>query len=387
MRGFQSSKGFTLVEVVMVIVIAGILATIAFQAGSNVYDTARVEETRQELDALAFAITGNPALNNDGVRSDFGYVGDIGAMPPSLDALVQNPGGYSTWRGPYFQNRFSRITDDYKTDAWGKTYLYNGVTISSQGKIVGGGCSGPVTSGDIIRRICNSTSDLLLNRVSGTVFDRHGTPPGYAFRDSLRVVLSVPDGAGNFTRRTVLVNSGGHFSFDSVSIGNHDLAIIYLPDHDTLHRFVSVTPKSSVYHEYYLSRSLSSASLSELTKISNSDSLTSACHGFYFWIQNNSGSDITINSVVLLWSSPTAYYRYARWQGTTVFNRSNPKAASGELISFSPQTISSGESVKIEFDDFRTFPNGGSPVNMNNTSFNIAFSDGSIIEAATGDCP
>ncbi|MDD5426804.1 MAG: hypothetical protein PHN52_10025, partial [candidate division Zixibacteria bacterium] len=153
------------------------------------------------------------------------------------------------------------------------------------------------------------------------------------------------------------------------------------------HRFVSVTPKSSVYHEYYLSRSLSSASLSELTKISNSDSLTSACHGFYFWIQNNSGSDITINSVVLLWSSPTAYYRYARWQGTTVFNRSNPKAASGELISFSPQTISSGESVKIEFDDFRTFPNGGSPVNMNNTSFNIAFSDGSIIEAATGDCP
>jgi len=385
----HGNSGFTLVEVVLVIIIAGILTTIAFQAGTNVYDTARTEETKQELDLLAFAITGNPELNNNGVRTDFGYVGDNGALPPNLDFLMQNPGGYATWNGPYMQNRFSQVTDDYKTDAWGKDYEYNGLTITSKGKTIGGGgCGGPTTSGDIVRRICNATDELLVNRVNGIVFDRSGTPPGDDYRDSVRIVLTVPNGSGALATRTAAVTAGGYFTFDSIPIGNHNLDIIYLPDNDTLSRFVSVTPKSTPYNEYFLASSLWSPGVAGLTKVPNSDSLKNDCQGFFFWIQNNSGSDITVSSVVLTWSGTTAYYRYVIWDGAIVFNRNNPKAASGELVTFSgPQTINVSETIKIEFDNFRTFPNGGTQVNMDNINFSVEFSDGTTLNVITGDCP
>lgn len=385
----HDNSGFTLVEVVMVIIIAGILTTIAFQTGTNIYDTARVEETRQELDLLAFAISGNPGLNNNGVRTDFGYVGDIGALPPDLDALMQNPGGYVTWNGPYTQNRFSQIADDYKTDAWGEAYEYNGLTIISKGKTTGGsGCGGPGTSGDIVRRICNTTDELQVNRINGTVFDRSGTPPGHDFRDSVRIVLTVPDGSGALTTRTTAVTAGGYFTFDSIPIGNHNLDIIYLPDNDTLSRFVSVTPKSTPYNEYFLASSPWSAGVAGLTLVPNSDSLKNDCHGFFFWIRNNSGSDITVSSVVLTWSGTTAYYRYIIWDGSIVFDRNNPKAASGELVTFSgPQTISDGETIKIEFDNFRTFPSSGPSVNIDNIDFTVEFFDGTTLNVITGDCP
>jgi len=246
-------RGITLIEVVMVIVIAGILATIALRSAGIVSNTAKVEETKQELDALAFAIVGNPELQNNGVRSDFGYVGDVGAMPPDLDALHSNPGSYSTWNGPYIQNRFSQITDDYKKDAWGKLYEYSaGVTIISPEGTTGGGCGGPTTTSGIVRKLANSVADLLQNQVRGVVYDLDGTPPGDTYNDSVSVHLIVPDGAGGMTTRTTSPDIGGYFSFDSVPIGTQTLNVIYLPDSDTLKRFVTILPNSSIYSEYYL---------------------------------------------------------------------------------------------------------------------------------------
>src|SRR5512140_2358834 len=118
-------KGFTLVELIIAIVLTGILLTVAMRAGLNITQTGRVEETKQKLDALAWAIAGNPNLQTNGIRSDFGYVGDVGSLPANLDALVANPGGYATWRGPYISNRFTQVPDDYKKDAWGTAYTYS----------------------------------------------------------------------------------------------------------------------------------------------------------------------------------------------------------------------------------------------------------------------
>ena len=239
----SSSQGMTLIEVILTVIIMGILATIALRVVGTINTAVKTEKTKTELEALAYAIAGNPALQNNGVRTDFGYVGDIGALPPNLDALVSNPGGYSTWRGPYFKTQFSQITDEHKRDAWGELYSYNGgVAITSSGK-----------SGGIVKRVINSTSDLLLNQVSGTVLDLDGSPPGNIYKDSLLIRLFIPDGAGSITTKTTSTDMGGYFSFDSIPIGNHDLQIIYLPDSDTLKRFVSVLPKSSVYASYYLS--------------------------------------------------------------------------------------------------------------------------------------
>ncbi len=236
----QTRNGFTLIEVILVIVIFGILATVAMRSGQKVFQTAKVEETRQELDALAEAIVGNAGLQNNGIRADFGYVGDVGSLPPNLDALVLNPGGYVTWNGPYIGNRYTQLASDYKNDAWNTAYSYSGgATITSTG-----------SGSNIVRRLANSTSDLLYNSVSGNVFDADGTPPGTDNGDSVMVRLMIPNGVGGMATRTTSTDAGGYFQFDSIPIGTHDLVIVYEPADDTLMRLVTVLPRSDVYAEY-----------------------------------------------------------------------------------------------------------------------------------------
>jgi len=375
-----SCSGITLIEVILVIIIAGILVAVALRSAVTVSDTAKVEETKKELDDLAFAIVGNPELQNNGVRSDFGYVGDVGSMPPNLDALHSNPGSYSTWNGPYIESRFSQDSDDFKKDAWGVLYQYSaGVTITSTG--------GP----GIVRKLANSTADLLLNQVSGVVYDIDGTPPGSTYNDSVVLRLTIPNGTGGMLTKTSNPDAGGYFSFDSIPIGNHDIEVVYLPDNDTLKRFVSVLPNSSLYSEYYLAANVwydSSGYSSSLTKVAGSDSLYNDCHGFFFWIENNTGSQVSVDSVTLTWSSPTAYYRYIKWDGTTVFNENNHRAGSGEKVGFSStQTINNGETLRVDFDAFKVTPTGGSNVDMNNVTFTVEFSDGSTVIVTTGNCP
>ena len=55
----RTNSGFTLIEVVLVIVVAGILAGVAMRGSKQIADSARSEETKQELEALSTAIIGN----------------------------------------------------------------------------------------------------------------------------------------------------------------------------------------------------------------------------------------------------------------------------------------------------------------------------------------
>jgi prepilin-type N-terminal cleavage/methylation domain-containing protein len=236
-------KGFTLIEVVIVIVIAAILATVAVRSAFFISETAKEEETKQELEQLHFAIIGNPLLYNDNTRADFGYVGDVGAMPANLDALFSNPGGYATWKGPYIKRRFEQNIDDYKQDAWGALYTYSGNSITSTG-----------SGTNIVREFGANITDFLLNGVDGVVLDRNGTPPGTVYRDSIAIRLTLPNGSGGYTTLTTIPDIGGFFSFESVPIGNHDIEIIYGPINDTLKRFVSIVPSSRHYGEYFLSQ-------------------------------------------------------------------------------------------------------------------------------------
>lgn len=376
-------SGFTLIELIIVIVIAGILASVALRSAVTLSETAKVEETKEELRALARSIVGNPELANNGVRSDFGYVGDVGSMPPDLDALFGNPGSYATWKGPYISNDFAQEIDDYKKDAWGANYTFTGANITSTG-----------SGSDIVRKLGKSVADLTLNQVRGVVFDRDGTPPGPTYMDSVEVRLTIPDGLGSTATKSTTVDVGGYFSFDSIPIGNHDLQVVYAPNDDTLIRFVSVLPASSPYGEYALSSDVWAAaggggSGSGLESIAGRDSVysTPQCNNFSFWIFNNSGSLISVNSITLTYATPSAYYRFVRWSGVTVFDSNNPKAGSGEQVSFAAsQSIIDGDSAQVRIETFEANPVGGSNVDMSNVSVTVLLSDGSTFAISFGAC-
>ena len=229
---FHSRRGFTLIELVIVIIILAILASVATRQLSNTVDTAKYEQTKNELDALASAIRGSEELYTDGARTDFGYVGDIGAFPLNLDALVQNPGGYATWQGPYIDRGVA--VDDFKKDGWGMTYTYQDTMIRSAG-----------SGSNIDKLLASSRAELLGNSVEGYLVDADRTPPTSAYMTSIWIQLIHPNGTGGITVDSVRPTSTGYFLFSNIAIGNHTLRAIYTAATDTVTIAVAVYPKRS----------------------------------------------------------------------------------------------------------------------------------------------
>jgi general secretion pathway protein G len=239
------SAGFTLIELALIIVIIGIVATIAMKSMEPAIDQSRFDATVEETDVLAQAIIGNRNLVSDGKRSDFGYVGDVGALPPNLDALVTNPGGYSTWDGPYVLNDFVENPDDFKEDAWGNPYNYSGgVTIMSTGN------GSPIT-----KQFAGNLSDLVANTVRGNIYDGLGAAPGDS-ASNVDVIIYYPDGAGGFTSGTANPSMSGQFSFiNMIPIGNHLIRAVYTSSNDTTSEYITVLPGSDVFCELRFAKS------------------------------------------------------------------------------------------------------------------------------------
>lgn len=229
----NNRRGFTLIELIMVIVIIGILAGIAVMKMASNIDSAKFEATTAEMDNLARAIVGNPDTYTDGAQSDFGYVGDVGALPPDLDALAFNP-GYATWKGPYLSGQFA--DDDFKKDAWNVDFIYGGTFIRSIG-----------SGSNIDKIIASSANELLANAIHGVLLDGNNTPPGDAYVDSVIIDLIFPDGAGGIVHAPTMPGADGSFDFSEVPIGSHTLRVIYLPANDTVDYDLSIIPGNDAY--------------------------------------------------------------------------------------------------------------------------------------------
>lgn len=135
----SANGGFTLIEIVMVIVVLGILAAVVFPRMGGLSESSRVTATRSELQVLKRAIVGNPAVVAGGRYVDVGFEGDVGHPPAGLTELAIKPDSINAydpftrlgWHGPYVDT----TGGDYLTDAWGTAYVFSaaGRTITSLG--------------------------------------------------------------------------------------------------------------------------------------------------------------------------------------------------------------------------------------------------------------
>lgn len=120
--------GFTLIEIVIIIVTLGILAAVAIPKFADMANSAKVNATKQEMMSLKKAIVGDPSAVAGGEFIDRGFEGDIGNLPSQLPDLAQKPDSLANynpltrlgWNGPYID----RANNDYLTDAWGNAYVY-----------------------------------------------------------------------------------------------------------------------------------------------------------------------------------------------------------------------------------------------------------------------
>ena len=120
--------GFTLIELVIVIVVLGILAAVAIPRFSDMTDSSKINATKQELANLKRAIVGNPHATAGGAYVNRGFAGDIGSLPSRLEDLVTKPDSIAAynpltrlgWNGPYMDGDGGA----YLVDAWGASYTY-----------------------------------------------------------------------------------------------------------------------------------------------------------------------------------------------------------------------------------------------------------------------
>ena len=113
----KTTRGFTLIEVLMVIVILGMLATVAIVSLSGTREKAKIDTTRQLISSVESAL---------GIYAT--HIGQYPTEDQGLKALRERPdfdvgdGGSDPskqWAGPYLQTT--------PKDAWGNELVYQPV--------------------------------------------------------------------------------------------------------------------------------------------------------------------------------------------------------------------------------------------------------------------
>jgi len=108
LEGFTHRRsGFTLLELMVVLLILALLASIAAPRVTHYLGRAKLETAKIQVNALSSAV--------DSFHLDMGR---YPTAAEGLGALIARPGDGSSWDGPYVKKRDSLI------DPWGRPYVY-----------------------------------------------------------------------------------------------------------------------------------------------------------------------------------------------------------------------------------------------------------------------
>ena len=230
----HNQKGFSLIEILMVLLLIGILTYVSLEAINNSVSDARFQETVDEMRVIGEAIVGNKKLQEGGTRTSFGYWGDVGALPTVIGDLTVRPAAVSAytvstasrtgygWNGPYLESGDAAV--DYTTDAWGNAYIWSPAAVPPT--LVSRGSDGAAGGTGLAQDITISfPTNERVATVEGFVSNAGG--PIAAIAD---VELNYPNGTGGLTQTIypATVAGKGYFTFASVPYGVRSITI-YTP--------------------------------------------------------------------------------------------------------------------------------------------------------------
>lgn len=132
----MKEKAFTLIEVMVVMAIISILAGMMVPSVWKYWESEEIATTRARLENLKIGLVGDRTLVQNGVRTNFGFIGDHGYLPvqEQISSVRKYlPAGFDT--------------TSYLLDAWGNPFVY---TIDPEPNIEAR-LSSTRTNGDIIK--------------------------------------------------------------------------------------------------------------------------------------------------------------------------------------------------------------------------------------------
>jgi prepilin-type N-terminal cleavage/methylation domain-containing protein len=388
-------RGFTLLEIVVVLAITGLLAGGLATVGHQVIKKEREDKTSEHMKRLKVAVMGDPLDARHGIRTSFGYFGDMGVLPTILDNLYiaqtptytfsQSLNTGAGWNGPYINPETMEYLSNLKKDYFRQDLLYSSTTytdstvgVDVKGRIASSGRdkqAGTIpTPGDDLSTVFFNNE--LYSQVSGFIRDPAGNGVS-----GVAVAINYASNGTLTTSSPVNTGANGSYSLPNVPYGNHSL---------------SIAPKPF---------------LATGTGQTTADGTTVS-----FMLINNGNSTITLTSLRADYTmNPTTYYETVSVGGGTAFNQTNPRVGSGQTVTFttsqsllganslspaeSPQAVavcvqspvtnvpdvsldslSRGYATEISLEGFNDSPTGaGTDINMTGVIFTITLSDGTVV--------
>jgi len=125
-------SGLTLLEMVVVLGILAIIAGTAVQSLDPIANQSRYESTQNTLNSIRSSTVGDPkTISANGQRIISGFIVDTGALPSSLNDLLQKPAAMVAYGTTSFDSDRDLINDVTLSRGWNGPYLQLGAGRSS----------------------------------------------------------------------------------------------------------------------------------------------------------------------------------------------------------------------------------------------------------------